>query len=172
MLTDVSRCEASRNFHFVSMDSRESGKQGSWLVVDSCPEGPGLTRLRFCVLLQDRSAGAWERAIGRALLVLGMVSVPIVTYMMHAGHWPSIRKLNYNLGLALSGWQRRAKTPRLTLDRAIGSYRQKARCDQVQSAAARLQVAGGNEFLRHSRRASFRCGRLDGAGPGKRAEAP
>jgi peptidoglycan/LPS O-acetylase OafA/YrhL len=54
------------------------------------------------VLLQDRPASAWERAIGRALLVLGIVSVPIVTYMMYAGHWPSIRKLNYNFGLAPS----------------------------------------------------------------------
>lgn len=102
MLTDVSRCEASRNFHFVSMDLRESGKQGSRLVVDSRPEIRGLTRLRFCVLLQDRSAGAWERAIGRALLVFGIVSVPIVTYMMYAGDWPAIRKLNYNFGLASS----------------------------------------------------------------------
>ena len=54
------------------------------------------------ILLQHKSPGAKERFLGRILLVLGVLSVPIMTYLMYHGHWAFIRMLNFNFGLAPS----------------------------------------------------------------------
>ena len=54
------------------------------------------------LLLQDRKPGPKEQAIGRVLLALSIISIPVLIYFMISGHWPYIRMLNYNFGLAPS----------------------------------------------------------------------
>lgn len=54
------------------------------------------------ILLQDKPPGAWERFVGSALLMLGILSVPIMTYLMYHGQWAFVRMLNFNFGLAPS----------------------------------------------------------------------
>jgi peptidoglycan/LPS O-acetylase OafA/YrhL len=54
------------------------------------------------MLLQDRKPGPREQAIGSALLIFSIISIPVLTYLMYAGRWPYIRMLNYNFGLAPS----------------------------------------------------------------------
>jgi hypothetical protein len=52
--------------------------------------------------LQHKSPGRLEQMIGRGLLAMGLVSVPIMLYLMYGGNWAFVRKLNYNFGLAPS----------------------------------------------------------------------
>jgi peptidoglycan/LPS O-acetylase OafA/YrhL len=54
------------------------------------------------VLVQERKPGPIEQAVGRFFLAVGIISIPVLTYLMYAGSWPYIRMLNYNFGLAPS----------------------------------------------------------------------
>ena len=53
-------------------------------------------------LLQDTRPSAQEQVVGRALLALGIISVPVIIYLMYGGHWTFFRNLNYHFGLAPS----------------------------------------------------------------------
>ena len=67
------------------------------------------------VQLQDKSPSDRECFVARILLVIGVITVPILTFLMYSpnGHLEFVRKLNYNFGLAPSValilfWPRRA----------------------------------------------------------------
>jgi peptidoglycan/LPS O-acetylase OafA/YrhL len=53
-------------------------------------------------LLRHRTPSRREQTVGRCVFALGIVSVPVFTYLMYAGSWEFIRELNYNFGLAPS----------------------------------------------------------------------
>jgi peptidoglycan/LPS O-acetylase OafA/YrhL len=62
----------------------------------------GCLLAQLYVQLRDELPNREERVVGLTLLVVGIVSVPVLTYLMYSGHWGWIRKLNYNFGLAPS----------------------------------------------------------------------
>jgi peptidoglycan/LPS O-acetylase OafA/YrhL len=62
----------------------------------------GCLLAQLYMLLRYRVPSGREQIIGRLLLTLGVLSVPVLTYLMYGGNWEFVRKLNYNFGLAPS----------------------------------------------------------------------
>ena len=62
----------------------------------------GCLMAQLYLLVQDRRPSGHEQIFGRVLLALGIVSIPVVIYLMYAGRWPLIRQLDLNFGLAPS----------------------------------------------------------------------